>query len=690
VAGGCRSAAPGAAAVATPAAPANVPLDRKVGWILRLEQQRAMRDADVAAATTAPSGRRLAAATTADLAALSRDPDAGVRARAVLAIGRIGAPGAGPVLVEALGDVDEGVREQAAFAMGLAGLREGVAPLVTALASDPSIKVRGRAIEAVGLIGDASAASSVAAAAAGCAAHLAPLEPDDESGPKTPEIELCRLSLFALVRLKDYDALSRVALDASGQPVARWWPVAYALQRIGDRRAVPALLTLASSAGVYPRAFALRGLAAAGERGAVPIAQAVAMDQSTDVRLRVAAVRALAELGSVESAPRILELVTAAATPRNLALEAVTATGALGDRRAFDVLVDLWSDPWPAMRAAAIAAAARVNPDGFLLVISSLDRDKDWSVRAALSTTFAGLPADRVRAAIEELCGDADVRVRGPALEALARIDAPDLTRRLFDALEAPDFTMRATAARLLGPRKPVGSVARLGTAYRRGASDATWVARAAAVSALSETGGAEAIAELRPALSDPDWPVRLRAAAALRALGQTAVPERPAPVRMPREFFESAALLHPAYTPFAFIETSRGTIEIELDVVHAPLTTHSFIELARAGFFNGVKVHRLVPHFVIQAGDPRGDGEGGPGYSIRDELSPQPFVRGVVGMALDGPDTGGSQFFITLSPQPHLDARYPVFGRVRRGLEILDLVQRGDTIDRIRIWQGQ
>ena len=95
--------------------------------------------------------------------------------------------------------------------------------------------------------------------------------------------------------------------------------------------------------------------------------------------------------------------------------------------------------------------------------------------------------------------------------------------------------------------------------------------------------------------------------------------------------------------------------------------------------------MHRLIPNFVIQAGDPRGDGEGGPGYTIRDELGTLPFVRGTVGMALGGPETGGSQFFITLSPQPHLDGRYTVFGRVVRGLgSARSGVDLGDVIDRV------
>jgi len=183
---------------------------------------------------------------------------------------------------------------------------------------------------------------------------------------------------------------------------------------------------------------------------------------------------------------------------------------------------------------------------------------------------------------------------------------------------------------------------------------------------------------------------VRWRAAELLRTLGDpSAAPVVPAPVRQPPEFFESAALLHPVFSPHAFLETRHGTIEFEINVVEAPLTAQNFIDLARAGFFNGIRVHRLVPNFVIQAGDPRGDGEGGPGFTIRDELSTIPFVRGTVGMALDWRDTGGSQFFITVSPQPHLDAKYTVFGRVVKGGELLDQIAQWDVIERVRIWDG-
>ena len=124
--------------------------------------------------------------------------------------------------------------------------------------------------------------------------------------------------------------------------------------------------------------------------------------------------------------------------------------------------------------------------------------------------------------------------------------------------------------------------------------------------------------------------------------------------------------------------------------MLDAPQTVQNFMALARKGYFNGLQIHRVVPNFVVQDGDPRGDGDGGPGYTIRDELNDRPYLRGTVGMALSGPDTGGSQFFITHSPQPHLDAKYTVFGHVVNGMDVVDRIQQLDVIERVRIWDGK
>jgi cyclophilin family peptidyl-prolyl cis-trans isomerase/HEAT repeat protein len=502
-------------------------------------------------------------------------------------------------------------------------------------------------------------------------------------------VEACRQALFALVRMRQYDALARVALDASGGPVSRWWPVAFALQRIDDARAVPALQALVSSNGVYTPAFALRGLAAAKDAGSTQTALTLATRADADVRLRVVAVRALGQMGGAAAVEPLTDLVFDPASAPNLALEAVAALGAIGDPRVFNDMVDLFTHPWPSMRLAAMTAAARVAPDGFLLVLSSLQPDREPAVRAGLAAVLSAMDAGKARLAIEQLAEEQDVRVAGPALAALAELGGPELPDRLFAALTAPDYVVRATAARLVGEQRPAGGAARLIAAYERADGDAAYDARGAILDALAQYGAAEAVPTLRRALDDREWPIRTRAAALLQKLGETAEPVRPVPLRRPPEFFESATLLHPPFSPHAFIETARGTVEIELNMVEASVTSLMFIDLARSGFFNGVRVHRLVPNFVIQAGDPRGDGEGGPGYTIRDEFSRLPYLRGSVGMALAGPETGGSQFFITLSPQPHLDGQYTVFGRVVAGEDVLDLVQQWDVIDRVRIWDG-
>jgi cyclophilin family peptidyl-prolyl cis-trans isomerase len=165
----------------------------------------------------------------------------------------------------------------------------------------------------------------------------------------------------------------------------------------------------------------------------------------------------------------------------------------------------------------------------------------------------------------------------------------------------------------------------------------------------------------------------------------------RPAPTTAPPETYTAARLVSPAFSTQVYLETDRGLIQIELAMHDAPLTVENFVTLARKGYFNGLSVHRVVPDFVMQDGDPRGDGEGGPGYTIRDELNELPYLRGTVGMALDPwPDTGGSQYFITHSPQPHLDAKYTVFGRIIAGMDIVDKMQQWDVIRAVRVWDGQ
>ncbi|MBS1249265.1 MAG: putative peptidyl-prolyl cis-trans isomerase [Chloroflexi bacterium] len=130
-------------------------------------------------------------------------------------------------------------------------------------------------------------------------------------------------------------------------------------------------------------------------------------------------------------------------------------------------------------------------------------------------------------------------------------------------------------------------------------------------------------------------------------------------------------------------METSKGTIELELYAEHAPKTVNNFVFLAGEGYYDGVKFHRVIDNFMIQGGDPTGTGRGGPGYQFEDELAGNPLKHEakVISMANAGPNTNGSQFFITHAPQPHLNGKHTVFGKVVEGADVVDAIAQGDVM---------
>jgi len=142
------------------------------------------------------------------------------------------------------------------------------------------------------------------------------------------------------------------------------------------------------------------------------------------------------------------------------------------------------------------------------------------------------------------------------------------------------------------------------------------------------------------------------------------------------------------AKTYRATIATDRGDIVLELYPEHAPNTVNNFVALARDGFYDGVTFHRVISGFMIQGGDPTGTGRGGPGYQFEDEVRGNPLrhEKGVISMANAGPNTNGSQFFITHGPQPHLDGRHTVFGRVVEGQDVVDAVRQGDAMTSVTV----
>ena len=201
-----------------------------------------------------------------------------------------------------------------------------------------------------------------------------------------------RLGIYALVRLKAYPQLASAVLDSSGQPRVRWWPVAYALQRLEDARALPALLTLAKDQHPYTRAFAVKGLAALKDRSALPVLMPLLTSGERTVLIET--VRALGRIGDPSAAEPLLRLVRDAAADPHVRLEAVGAIGSLRVPAVADALLDFLSDPSPAIRGAALRSLAAFDPENFVTVLSGLDPDPHWSVRAALATVLGTLPLE--------------------------------------------------------------------------------------------------------------------------------------------------------------------------------------------------------------------------------------------------------------------------------------------------------
>ena len=669
-----------------------------MAWILQLEDRRVLRiDLPEPPPPPPAKGRKPAPAaaprplSAPDLAVLIKDAEARIRRRAALAIGRVKDRAGIALLVPLLGDTDPDVRAMAAFGLGLIGQASAEASLAPLLA-DPMPIVRGRAAEALGQIGAKSAAAAIGQMAAEYGRHpsVAALQPDDESWPASPQAEAFKLGLFALVRLGAYDAIAAAALNGS-EPVTEWWPVAYALQRVEDQRAAPALLRLLNAKGRYSRGFAARGLGRLKHAPAAKPLQAL-LDPSAKAGLEVTAsvIRALAQIGASEAAPALIRLAAEPRTDSNLRLEAVTALGELRSADGLATVQDLMTDEWPALRAAALRAAAVIDPESFVAVLAGMEPDRHWRVRAALADVLSTLPPDLVMARLRGMLDDDDKRVIPSVITSLSRMKVSDLRDIALQRLKDPDVSVRAAAVSALAATKAPESVGALREAYTAALTDTTYDVRTAVLQALVAYGPADATPTLREALADKEWAVRVRAQELLAKVDPQADVPAIAPVpNPPLGPYDTPELVSPTMSPHVFVETEHGTIEFQLAVLDAPQTARSFVELVKKGFFNGLEVHRVVANFVVQDGDPRGDGSGGPGYTLRDELNDRPYLRGTVGMALEWRDTGGSQFFITHSPQPHLDARYTAFAHVVNGLEVVDRIRPGDRIVRVRVWDG-
>lgn len=636
-----------------------------------------------------------------------------LRWAAALGVGQVGAAhgmtGA-PVLKSLLNDRDVTVASNAAYALGL--LRDSTAVVALASALNGKPRVAREAAWALGEIGLAARAAITGA--------LATTVRDEA---------LTMQLLFAAAKLRPVPVIAVRPYLAITRPPSVIYAAVYAIARNRSPAGVRDLITLGTNADflkaymadvrsgagaprtlsasvnptadayVFPgpareraRAELARGLAkqAAGDSlGEMAAAVLLGLANDPHPHVRINAVRSLATYGikgraAVVGATRDVDANVRIASAQSLGtvLDSVEASW-----------TPLWQRDTSGMYRASLLASA-THAGAKIPQLSEWMTARDWHARAAALNAAGGSPDTALASkTARALLHDPDGRVRSAAYGILAGNDTSafplDVHKALIDGLADHDFFVRATVIGNLAQHPTAADVPAIVDSYSRSLGDSGNDARIAGIQYLTaawKRDSASFSPDLRRRLASlsPSSDPLVRAGAESTSLFShwPSTSGNPRPLEWYQNIVRTYVV--PALqgrTQRTTIRTRRGDIVLELFGADAPITVWNFMNLARTGYYKGTGFHRVVPNFVAQDGDPRDDGNGGPGYAIRDEMNPRRYERGALGMALSGPDTGGSQYFITHSPQPHLDGHYTVFGRVLSGYPALDRVVQGDRI---------
>ena len=661
-----------------------------------------------------------------------------VRKRAALAAGRIGDEGAVSSLIHVLEhDSDKSVRARAAFALGEIEAESGANALIAVLKNTSAPpEIRSRAIEGLGKIAAALPREQETRQREIGAAILDALKFElDRPIRGMPDTTVPLLGLTAALRARPADAGPTIARFLSNSNPRVRTDAANALARMRLKDGLEQLRKLTSDIDPIVRANAARLLGLDEDKQSYDTLLALATNDK-DSRVRVNAIRALASLKDPRAAEPLLkrgQMLSQRDLPNlppelNEILEIATTLGRLlgqkDDQNAVGWLRKL-NETFNHRAPEVDLAFVRIAPATYLSDFGSGDQARrkvqeiillDWRAAAGVANGLgevAALPAtvankSSLDATAEKLLrAMLDYRNSGlnintlvavhseyaipDVLRALAAFKPADLASIARAQLNESDIIVRGTAADLLGDLPPSEENTRaLAAAWPQAANDMLNDAALSILDALGKQSTAAANEQIKEALKSGDHLIRRRAVAVLKANGAGDFSAQIGTVHTRNTLADyTRALGRIGKNVRAVVTTSKGSFTIELLPEAAPLTVDNFVQLAQRDYYRNVTIHRVVPNFVIQDGDPRGDGNGGPGYTIRCEINQVPYDRAAVGMALSGKDTGGSQWLVTHSPQPHLDGGYTVFGHVVAGMDVVDKIVRGDVIQSVTIRQG-
>ncbi len=641
---------------------------------------------------------------------LLHSPYPEVREWSAMALGRIGSPRALPWLYEACRSGSARVRARSAFAIGEIEDRDQLRdqclvldPRATEelvrLLGDTSLEVQMRAIEALGKVGSHDEAAVLVR-------RLHSFQYDN-SPERRSWFDLC---ITALMRLRDSSALPALERLAALDDPQIQWRAANALIRLGDKAAKNLFVQMLDSPNSDVRAYAARGVGICGDQSLAHLLFPLLTPrdpvhgEKNPLPVRCAAVLALGNLRNPDSLPAISAALSsepvddAHPEQQNFAIQAAIALRGAEGPGVESILTRLLRAPAPVANAALVALAGSLteDPQRFFALVGN-SGFKTPAARRAWAQALGELGGLRATLELKSMLvrltdegTDPEASLVLPMiLASLEKTGTKDFQEILLPFLDSHDGVVLRVAAPAYKPKEgtktPWQPIARAYTNLASGNDLETKVVLLKRLEPWIREPGVEAV--LREALKDRQRNVRIAAARQLRMAGSAGVSEEPGPSEtMATDLTYTMLAAARKDRSVAVMETTRGTLEIELFREDAPLTVANFVALARQGFFNGLSFMRVVPFFVIQGGDPRNDQEGGPGYTIRCEINLHPYERGSIGMALAGKDTGGSQFFITLAPQPHLDGGYTCFGRVISGMDTVDRIVPGDLIKKVWI----